>query len=267
MYVPLCEAWPLPASGCVDITGSAPVTGTAVQAASEYLWWLSGMRYGLCSVQVRPCRQSCAPTWAPPSWSGWWAGGWPWLPTPGATLWANAVCGNCGGGCACNNAATLELPAPVVAVTEVLIDGDPLPASGYMVYNGDLLVRADGGQWPLCQDWGVPVTGVGAWAVTAQIGSPVPALGSVALAAVAAEVAGWCTPSECRHPAYTTAVTRQGVSQEFPSLEDITKAGMPILGGTATMAFIQAVNPKGQRWSAAIWNPDDVLAAPRRHWG
>jgi hypothetical protein len=161
------------------------------------------------------------------------------------------------------------LPSPVVSITEVLIDGTPLPPSGYILYNGDLLVRTDGEQWPLCQDWGVPVTGVGAWAYTAQIGTPVPALGQLALAATAAELAGWCTDTECRNPAYTTAVTRQGVSQEFPSLADVQKTGMPILGGQTTLAFIQAVNPKGRRnGSARIWNPDDVLAAaPRRHWG
>lgn len=266
MFVPLCEAWPLPVSGCVDIPGTAPVTGTAVQAASEYLWWLSGCQYGTCTTTLRPCAQACAPAWAPPSWGGWWRGGWPWVPAPGATLWANAVCGACGaGGCSCNNAATLTIPGPVQAVTQVLIDGAVLPASGYLLYNGDTLVRTDGEAWPLCQDWGQPVTGVGAWAYTATIGHPVPALGSLALAEVAHEFATACTGGECRHPRYMTAKTRQGVTQEFPSVADLAKVGLT--GWPATDDFLRAVNPKGQRWTAGIWNPDEVLDAPRRHWG
>lgn len=260
MYVPLCEAWPLPPSGCPDITGSPEVTGAAVMAASEYLWALSGYQFGTCEVTVRPCRRSCAPmshgAWA----SRWWDGaGWPVWDTPASWWWWDAMCGRCSGGCACSAADTLRLPELAQSVTSVVVDGAVVPAEDYALYDGRLLVRTDGERWPLCQDWAVPVSGVGAWSVTMEVGAPVPVLGQLALGSVARQFIAWCDTGECRHPAYMTQKTRQGVSQSFPTAAELRREGLT--GWAAVDTFLDAVNPNRIRGSGAkIWNPDDILS-------
>jgi hypothetical protein len=60
---------------------------------------------------------------------------------------------------------------PVQSVTQVLVDGIVIPASGYALYDGNRLVRVDG-TWPACQDWQIPVSGAGAWSVTVVYGFP-----------------------------------------------------------------------------------------------
>lgn len=259
MYVPLCEAWPLPPSGCATLS-SPEVSGSALLAASEVLWQLSGHRYGSCSVLLRPCRPGCAGS-MPADW--WWPGaGWPYgTPWPGTTLWWAAGCGTCSGGCSCNSADTLRLPQPVQSITEVLIDGEVLAESAYNLYDGQLLVRADGGRWPMCQDWTVPVSGVGAWSVAAVAGWPVPMAGRFAVAELAREFEAFCTGGDCRLPAYTTGVTRQGVTQAFPDINDLVKNGL--VGLPAVDLFLRPPPPP----RAKIWNPDDFDQTWRRPGG
>lgn len=268
MYVPLCEAWPLPPSGCPNLTGSPEVTGAAVMAASEYLWALSGFQFGSCEILLRPCRQSCTPGTGPFA-AYWWDGAeWPTWPMGSAAwpMWLDAVCGRCVGSCDCRSADTVQLPTLVQSVNEVVIDGVVLPASAYTLYDdGQLLVRTDGERWPICQDWSVPVSGVGAWSVELVAGRPVPVLGQLALGQLAAEFARWCDTGECRHPAYTTQKTRQGVSQTFPSAADLRQAGLT--GWAAVDTFLRAVNPHQLSGSPGIWNPDDIAAAARRPGG
>lgn len=261
MFIPLCEAWPLPPSGCPAITGSPEVTGIAVQAASDLLWELSGYRYGSCEVLLRPCRTRCRDGW----WgsTGWWHdGGWP---RAGGPLWLEAACGRCRLGCGCTDADSLQLPAVVQSVTEVMIDGVVLPSSAYHLFDGRLLVRADGGRWPLCQDWRVPVTGVGAWSVTMVAGEPVPPAGQLALGQLAAEYATWCSTGQCTMPAFTTSKTRQGVTQQFPTAAELRQLGLT--GLALVDRWLSAVNPGGLRLGPAIWDPDDYAPAFRRPGG
>lgn len=269
MYAPLCEAWPLPPSGCPSLTGSPAVTGAAVMAASEVLWALSGRRFGDCSIMVRPCRTRCGPSgvsW----WNGWWwDGGWPDVPF-GPTWWLDAVCGRCGGGCSCTNADTLMLPSPAQRVTQVLIDGVELAeGSGWALYDGTTLVRTDGGLWPLCQDWTIPVSGVGAWSVTAVYSQPVPMIGQLALGELAAELTKACNDEPCRLPRTMTSNTRQGVAQQFPSVKDLMDAGMAGLSMLPVVrTFLGTVNPDGiAEPGPRIWNPDDYAEGPRRPGG
>lgn len=262
MYVPLCEPWPLPPSGCPSPTGSPEVTGAAVLAASEILWELTGYQYGACSVLLRPCRQDCAGVGFP---GRWWDGtSWPHgTPAPGSSLWWQAACGVCMDACSCNNADTLRLPLLVQSVTEVLVDGAPV--TGVALYDGNLLVRTDGLRWPLCQDWTVPVSGVGAWSIEVVAGRPVPMAGKIAMGQLATEYARWCTSGECRMPAYTSQKTRQGVTQTFPTAAELAQLGLTGLAWVDR--FVTAENPAGLRGSPAIWNPDDFTSGPRRPGG
>lgn len=273
MFVPLCGPWPLPPSGCADLSDiPAPVTGTAVLAASEYLWSLSGFRFGDCEVTIRPCHRGCAgPSWGASFdwwgvWSGFsWSGGWPWVAFPGSSLWLDAVCGRCTGGCDCGRADTLLLPDLVRSIAEIKIDGEVLPASGYALYDGDKVVRTDGGTWPLCQDWAVPVSGPGAWSIRVVAGQPVPTLGTFAVAAMAKIFADDCTPGVCKHPRYVTRVSRQGVEQQFPTVKELRDAHLT--GVAAVDDFLGAFNPNGLMDRPRIWNPDDFASTPRRPGG
>lgn len=266
MYVPLCEPWPLPPSGCPDLTGDPAMVDEVLLAASEQLFELSGAQFGACSVLLRPCRQACGPALAS-SW--WWQPGWVW-PSWGLGLtefWLDAACGRCTGGCGCNSADTLLLSDPVQSITQVLVDGVVLPPSGYALYNGRQLVRTDGATWPLCQDWTVPVSGSGAWSVEAVFQRPVPASGRLALGQLAREFLDFCTSGRCSLPAYTTTLTRQGVQQQFPSIKELRDVGA--VGLLLVDRFLDAFNPDGIRGGrgAQIWNPDDFDEGPRRPGG
>ncbi len=274
MYVPLCEPWPLPPSGCpIGIDGASPaVTGAAWMAASEQLWELTGHQFGNCSVLLRPCRRSCAPAWASGgpwwSWSSW---SWPlWPDFASWGWWLDAGCGSCGrGACGCTEADTLVLPVKAQRVTQVLIDGVALPeGTGWNLFNGDLLVRADGQRWPMCQDWTVPVSGVGAWSVELVAGSPVPSYAQNAVAQLTTEFAKFCITGQCKLPRNTTSVTRQGVAQEFPSIKDLREQQLTGLWWVDNL--LNTANPDRLRDHAQVWNPDDFargVAPPRQPGG
>lgn len=259
MYVPLCEPWPLP-EGC-QLDDSPTVTGTALMAASEVLWELSGRRYGQCEVTLRPCRPSCAPGGA-----SWWpltgtdTSWWPY----GPETWLAAACGACRGGCACTTVSELDLPAPgVAAVQQVLVDGVAMADDAWALYDGMTLARTDGESWPLCQDWAVPVSGVGAWSVRVLWGREVPAAGRVALAELGREYARACNGQDCRLPANMVNQVRQGLSQAFlgaDRLRELDLVGLPM-----SDRFVRAVNPGALRTTPKIWNPDDFgEVSPRR---
>lgn len=242
------------------------MTGSALLAASQDLWQLSGRQFGSCAVLLRPCRQVCAPSWATQWWPGWYAGWWPQPVDFSAGWWFDAACGRCRGGCGCNDADTFLLPEPAQAVTQVLIDGVELPeGSGWTLYDGRLLVRTDGGSWPLCQDWTVPVSGIGAWSVTAVYGQPVPEGGMWALAQLAQEYVKFCQDGTCKLPGYTTSVVRQGVTQNFPTIVDLVDKGLT--GLSWVDRFVDTWNPDRLRGGAQIWNPDDFADEPRRPGG
>jgi hypothetical protein len=213
--IPLCEPWPLPTS-CPAPTGTAE----SLLAASEDLWALSGRQFGSCTVPLRPCHRSCTPDgWRPRSW--WDGQGWPALRS--SALWWDAVCGRCRGGCGCNDADELLLPAATTSIVEVVVDGVVVPADAYVLWAGDgraVLTRTDGERWPLCQDWTVPVSGEGAWSIQAVIGTPPPASGAWAVAQLSAEYAKWCETGRCALPAYTVSTSRQGTEQKFPTIKE-----------------------------------------------
>lgn len=228
----------------------------AAQAASEYVWAISGRQFGACSVTVRPCRPSCfdahygaaAPWW----WDGvsWPTGPWGW--------WGLGVgCGCASAVCSCTSTPFVTLPGWVSNVLEVTIDGEVLPSgTGWLLYDGYKLARVDGGEWPTCQDWSVPASGVGAWAVTVQAGPEVPALGLLAAGEVACEIVKACTPGlECTLPSGLRSITRSGVTKVFFDPTELAKGG--VTGLASVDRFLQAVNPSGISMPAAIWDPQD----------
>jgi hypothetical protein len=262
-YAPLCEAWPV--QWCCDLSEASPtITGTAAMAASEYVWAISGRQFGACEVLTRPCRRACfeshfgtsAPWW----WDGisWPTGVWGW--------WGFGVgCGCASAVCSCTSTPFVTLPGPVSAVTEVTIDGEVLPSgTGWVLYDGFRLARVDGGEWPTCQDWGVPVSGVGAWSVKARYGPEPPMLGQLAVGQVACEIVAACSGGDCKLPAGLQSITRNGITKVFFDPAKLAEAG--VTGFPLVDRFLQAVNPSGIAMPPAIWDPE-AFSTPRRPGG
>jgi hypothetical protein len=258
----LCESWPV--VWCCDLSQLSPpptgVTGYALEAASEILWEATGRQFGNCPVTVRPCRRNCGAEW--PTDLVWADGilastGYPW-PTLLDGVWINLACGRCVGTCDCSFSSEVLFPDPV-RIVDVTIDGESLPASGWVLYDGQRLVRTDG-EWPLCQDWHV-TGGPGAWSVTVQVGSPVPRLGQLAVGVLACEFVKACTLGSdgCDLPNWVLEVVRQGVRIRFGEVARFMEHGFT--GLYIPDKFIGTFNPSNIRDRARAYSPD--LPLPR----
>jgi hypothetical protein len=148
----------------------------------------------------------------------------------------------------------IDLPGPVGAVTEVLIDGVALDASNYRVEDGRYLVRLDSQPWPESSGDNFVVTYLNSY--------PVDEMGAHAAGIMANEWLKAITRSKdkCRLPSNATNVARQGITIEvatgmFP--EGVT--GMPEID-----AYLMLFNPFGLRVMPRVYSPD--LARNRQVW-
>lgn len=248
----LCAAW-IPTWSCAIPTGSYAVTGTAVAAASEILYALSGRQFGLCTETLRPCAQDCyGDTWPALGGSGY---AYP-RPTLHAGQWYNLVCGGCGDDCSCTTVSSVQLPVPTHAVTVVKVDGVTLVAgTDYRLDDGSLLVRLGGASWPRCNDLNLPDTEVGTWSVTIQYGQPVPTLGAVAVGELGHELALMLACDDgCRLPRQVQSVSRQGVNVTFVDAEEFVKGGQT--GMYWVDLFVRTYNPGGLRQRSRAYDID-----------
>lgn len=104
---------------------------------------------------------------------------------------------------ALNRADAILLDAPVGEIAEVTVAGLPLQPTAYVVQNGNLLVRTDGGTWPL-----------GALAVTYQNSYPADEVAQRVAGVLALEFLRLISTGKCRLPAGVTNVARQGMTME-----------------------------------------------------
>ena len=255
-----CDTWEA-IWDCNLTTEAIAATGIALQAATEVLYALSGRRFGLCSITLRPCRRDCFGDVWPflNDWSEWNRGG----PTPvlHRGQWFNITCGSCSTGCSCSIVSEAVLPGPVFDIAEVKVDGVILPTTGYRLDENRILVRLGGAEWPLCNDLNLDDTRPGTWSVTARIGEEVPILGKLAVGALAGEFAkAIACDSSCRLPMPVQSIARQGVNITFLDPNQVFADGrtglyMPDL-------FISAYNPEGLRRRSKAYNLD--TAEPRR---
>lgn len=202
----------------------------AEEMATDLLDRWTGGLYGVCPVTVRPCRAFRQdPHRALRDFTQTTTGtgsGSPWMPVLIGGRWINIGCGQCGGRCSCvDGARALSLPWPIDSVDAVTIDGATLPEDAYRVDAQRLLVRTDGGTWPLTQNLDADVTEPDTFAVTYQRGTPVPAGGKIAAGVLAMELMkALCDDGSCQLPQRVQTVTRQGVTvamlDSFEGLED-----------------------------------------------
>jgi len=249
-----CSPWEVTWCCPVD-TFSPAATGLAAQAATEVLWGLSGRQFGFCDAWIRPCKQACLQ--GP-------AAGWPW-PDDGDWVqpalldgeWLNITCGFCRGDCGCSSAEQVTLPGVIEAVLEVQVDG--VEVTGFRLDDHRILVRTDGGKWPLCQDWNLS-GGLGTWFILTRFGKPVPAIGLLAVSELATEFLKACKGDPtCKLPQRVTSIDRNGLTIALDDVQSLLRQGQ--LGLTLADTFIATVNPHGLAQRSRVYSPD--IMSPR----
>lgn len=258
-----CE-WPVDPS-CVPGWDELPEPAreNGIAWASFILKSLTGNRYTLCAVTVRPCYVPCQRrtyetygVW----WDGWGTGGggqsWvPFIDTGGE--WRN--CG-CFGSCCCGVHCEVWLPGPISSITEVRLNNVVLDPSAYRVDNGEYLVRQDGDCWPEASNQTVPAVSTDhTFVVTYVRGEAVPRAGELAGGLLAGEFAKACAGGDCAIPERVTSISRSGVSFELVSPTDEFDQGLT--GITEVDRFIRAANPGRLKERPWVSNPD--LPIPR----
>lgn len=229
----------------------------ATAAASQILYELSGRKYaGECSDAVRPCRRSTRAD-TPPWWTATWDRTW-------------GACG-CGSStwrsCSCPALSEIGLGVyPLVAIDEILIDGDVLDPAAYQIFDHRSLARIDGENWPCCQDLAAdPTTDDDTFQVTFTYGVDPPESGVLAARRLACELYLSCGGSDdCRLPKRVRSVARRGVDLAFLDPFDFLERGKT--GVYEVDLFLTAVNPKGRRRAATILSPDVGPETRRQTW-
>lgn len=245
----------VPRWSCDVSTVSPLLTGYAVGFATEIVSGLTGRQFGTSLVTVRPCKRDCADdAWTANEWIGGT------YPSPALIngQWFNLTCGTCWGTCSCSSVSEVRLPGPVVSISEVRINGVVLTGSAYRVDNSRLLVRQDGGSWPLCNDLSRPPGSSGTWTITASVGRVVPEGGAWAVGEMACELLKAMRGEDCRLPRNLTSLARQGVTISVPDVSEMFKNGLT--GLFLTDLFITSVNPKRLVQSAQVYRVDTPTA-------
>lgn len=250
-----CLDWPVVWT-CDVSTEQAAVTGTAVAAATEILWGLSGRQFGTCDVKIRPCRRDCAN--APWGWNELMPGS-SWLqPVLYQGNWYNVVCGGCStSDCSCSSISEVILPATATEIVEVKVDGIELLPGEYRLDNNRLLVRI-GDMWPWCNDLSEDDDEVGTWSVTARFGRTVPEGGALAVGELACEILKAIGGEDCRLPRQVTQLARQGVTISFPDVTALFAKGRT--GLFLSDLFIATWNPNGLRAPSRVYSIDRAPA-------
>jgi len=249
-----CESWPVQLLCDVPVE-AAPITGYAIAMATDTLWSLTGMRFGLCNYTFRPCRRECFPTPFPPDgWTQWpWTGSWP-QPALVGGLWFNLTCASCPGMCSCSEVPEFVLPAPVHEIIEIVIDGTPLASGAYRLDNNRFVVRTDGGIWPFCNDLSLNDGEVGTWTVTATIGEVIPEGAALAMGQLVCEIIRGALGEDCNLPAGVTQLIRQGVTIQYPDIGELFRQGRT--GLYLVDMFVNTWNPYGLRQRSRVYNVD-----------
>lgn len=214
--------WEISYSGCSGDTAFLETLDADMRTAVEDMatdlldQWTGGL-FGACPETIRPCRAFLPdPHRALREFreTATGNGSSPWMPVLIGGRWFNIGCGRCGGTCAClDGTSALSLPWPVETITSITIDGEPVPADAYRVEERRLLIRQDGGSWPLRQDLGEPAGAEGTFVIEYLHGLPVPTGGQIAAGVLAMELAkAMCNDGSCQLPRRVQTVTRQGVT-------------------------------------------------------
>lgn len=249
-----CSGWDQPIWSCTLPAGAAAVTGTAVQAASDVLYALTGRHLGTCQLTIRPCRDDCWGSGWP--FAEWWQFGLYPRPVFYSGVWYNITCNNCiGDTCSCSVISQARMPAPVANILQVKVDGVVLPSTAYRMDNYRLLTRIDGGVWPFCNNLALDDTKVGTWSVTLTTGEAVSPLGRMALGELATQFTKLllCN-TDCAVPVNVQQIVRQGVTQNMLDPNKVFADGQ--IGLYFCDLFIQTENPNKLMAPSVVYDLD-----------
>lgn len=231
----VCD-WPVSYGSCANVPEDfIPHKDEFERMAIDFLWNLTGQRFGTCTEAVRPCREdACGRSGISTFW-GW--GPYPlrasWVSGPAFSgffpalvggKWRNVSCGSCSGGCNCpldGGTKAVRLPGPVHSVVEVLVDGEVVPDTSYEL-RGNVLLRIDGGSWPLTQNLALPATEEDTFQVSYDRGNDVPQAGRLSAGLLAVEF--WkeaCGDTSCALPSNASTINRQGVTISLDPAETL----------------------------------------------
>lgn len=235
--------------------------GTQDQAetlATFTMWAATGRRYGLCLNEVLPRNERGAArlyqTYPRARYGRGSLLGLSVTAPPAITM---RLTGGCEGGCGCRGCCEVELPGPVHDIQQVQVDGEVVDPAAYVVYDGLMLVRVDGGCWPVCQVYGQEVPG---FVVTYHRGQPIPRAVQLGAELLACEYAKACEGGACRLPSRLTSLTRQGVDIQVDASVGADQSGRIHAGirtGIAQVdAIIDADNPAGRPAPLVVLSPD-----------
>jgi hypothetical protein len=258
-----CE-WTINTGCCPEWdTYSPQLQADATAWATSILWALTGRRFGLCEVTVRPCGGGCHDggymTWPVTFDGSTGAIGPSWIPfIDVGGVWRNCACP---GACSCKARCEVWLPGPVDSVTEVVLDGVIVPAEAYRVDNRSLLVRQDGECWPQCQNFdlsGIAPDTENTFLVTYSRGTPVPEAGQIAAGMLACDFARSCTTG-CKLPGNLSTLSRQGV--EVSMIDPTEELNAGLTGVSLVDQWIRSVNPHRRTRRPRVYSTD--ISAPR----
>lgn len=203
--------------------------------AANWLWALSGRKYGLVDVTFRP--EWTIPVLVPPRpFALRGPDYWPRRATPPIS----------------KHITSAPLPGPVMSVTSVQLGSVVLDASAYTLIDGEL-VRVDGGVWPAYQSTATPMGADGTWEIVYVRGVPVPADGQWAAGVLACEMAqAMIGNKNCRLPNNTQTVARNGTTISL----DAKQLQQGYTGIREVDQWCRMVNPKGHQSEPMVWSPD-----------
>jgi hypothetical protein len=203
------------AASCACAIDDETIIERYLDDASDLIYTLSrGQIFGECSATVRPCR-----------------------------------CCFCGCCLSCCSVDTVPLRAPVIAITQIKIDGDVLSPSEYTLLPRARVMRVATSDtrppaWPGSQDLWKPDTEEGTFSITYTFGmeEPFPQWVTNAVVELACDWANWDATGRSMLPAGTTNVVYQNVSasrfQRASALEeaaDVMPAVSRFFGITSSM--------------------------------
>jgi len=234
----------------------------AIAFSSAILFRLSGRQFpGECERTVWPCSGKncgCGCGCGDSGCGGgsslgndWW---WAWHNYPSYPVRTDGGWVNVGPCCDKCCIPTVDLPATVNEVIEIVIDGEVLDPDAYAIQAYRRLARVDGGSWPCSNDLTGDVGDPGTWTITYSYGKPVPTDGRIAASIFACQIAlNRCGGDSCL-PQRLKEITRQGVEMAFA--DPLTFLDKGQVGIYEVDMWLQSVNPSKLKRRARLFRPD-----------
>lgn len=249
---------------CPDSTDLDPdVVQEIKDMAAMLLWTLTGRRFGLCEVTVRPCKSDeCTISLSDII---FWDRGARGMDNLGVTFGGpipilesgrvfNIGCG-CRDICSCVADCEVFLPGPVAEIVEVIIDGTVIPSDQYMLLDHSKLVFFNDASCPRQQNYNEPAGVEGTWTVTYTIGEPLPPGANLMAGLYACELAKAFLPDgNCGLSQRVQSIARQGIDIVLP--DPIALAEHGLTGVPVVDLWVKSLNPYRMAQRPRVWSPD-----------